>query len=96
MQGIVVRFNQDRGFGFIYSDEVKRRVFFHISEFSGAQTPVVNQTVTFDLIPDKRPGQPYKATNVVAAAPVAGLDALRNGVQVTPEGTQVLVSGGAK
>jgi cold shock CspA family protein len=97
MQGTIVRFNQDRGFGFIYSDDIKRPVFFDISHFAGVKTPVVNQTVTFDLIPDYRPGHPDRATNVVAAAPLAGLEALKNGIQMTLEsGTQVSVTGGAQ
>lgn len=84
MTGTIVRFFDERGFGFIYCDELKRRVFFHISKFGGAPNPEVNQVVTFDLAPGKE-GQPDKAINVMVV-PVAGLAAL-----ATPQ-----AEGGAK
>lgn len=78
MNGHVVHFNQ-KGFGFIYSDELKRRVFFHVSTLIGAETPEINQAVTFDLTPAGKPGQPDKAVNVkvVESTVTAGIDALK-------------------
>lgn len=79
MKGIVTHWNP-RGFGFIYSDETKRRVYFHVSELTGAAAPQVNQKVTFDLAPDHYPDRPDKAVNVKIVEPTAGIDALKAGV----------------
>jgi cold shock CspA family protein len=64
MNGNVVHYNP-KGFGFIYSHELKRRIFFHISQLSGAEVTRANQRVTFDLAPAGKPGHPDKAINVV-------------------------------
>jgi len=74
MKGIVVHWNA-RGFGFIYSDETKRRVFFHVSSLTGAAAPEINQVVTFDLAGDAK-RQPDKAINVKIVSTTAGLTAL--------------------
>jgi uncharacterized membrane protein YsdA (DUF1294 family)/cold shock CspA family protein len=50
MKGVVVNFNQKKGFGFIRTPETTKDVFFHISEIKHKQIPVVGQTVEFELI----------------------------------------------
>jgi cold shock CspA family protein len=93
MQGIVVHYNGARGFGFLYSDEIKRRVFFHVTEFTGAKVPSVNQFVEFELARDKRSDKD-KAIKITVLEPTAGLDALKNGMQVTPETGTVVIKAG--
>ena len=70
LQGVVLRFMSDRGFGFLYSDKLKRRVFFHVSNFNRATDPIVGEPVTFDLAPSHKSGMPDAAVNV---NPVAGV-----------------------
>jgi cold shock CspA family protein len=62
--------HQGRKFGFVYCEELKRRVFFHFSKFRGL-IPEINQVVEFELAPG-RPGQPDKGINV---RPISNLDA---------------------
>ena len=81
MIGTVVHVNP-KGFGFTYSEDLKRRVFFHFAKFSGAPNPEVNMVVEFELAPGF-PGQPDKAINVrvVNVVQPAALDALSGGAR---------------
>ena len=51
MQGIVIWFNNQKGFGFIKSDLNESEVFVHISEVekSGLFTLLKDQKVSFDV-----------------------------------------------
>ena len=50
MKGSIVRWVDDRGFGFIASDEVKGDVFAHISKFErGYRRPQVGDSVEFQI-----------------------------------------------
>ncbi|WP_139684973.1 cold shock domain-containing protein [Vibrio tasmaniensis] len=50
MNGKIVRWVDDRGFGFINSDELKGDVFVHISKFrKGYRSPKVGDKVEFQL-----------------------------------------------
>lgn len=54
MQGSIVRWNDDRGFGFISSKEVEGDVFAHISQFKkGFRRPKVGDRVLFQLTNEK-------------------------------------------
>lgn len=54
MQGSVVRWNDDRGFGFISSEEINGDVFAHISQFKkGYRRPKVGDTVLFQVVNEK-------------------------------------------
>lgn len=79
MVGVIVHIGSGehagRKFGFIYCDELKRRVFFHFSKFRGGLTPEINQVVEFEVAPGK-PGQPDKAVNVRPVTNDAGASAL--------------------
>ncbi|MCP3933591.1 MAG: cold shock domain-containing protein [Bacteroidetes bacterium] len=54
MKGKLVRWNEDRGFGFITSTSAKGDVFIHISELKNmARKPKVGDTIFFDLVTEK-------------------------------------------
>ncbi|WP_158966111.1 cold shock domain-containing protein [Paraglaciecola sp. L3A3] len=54
MQGNIVRWNDDRGFGFISSKELKGDVFAHISQFKkGYRRPKVGDSVIFQVTIEK-------------------------------------------
>jgi cold shock CspA family protein len=67
--GVVVHWNP-KGFGFLFNDEVNRRVFFHASAWNRATEPVVGEGATFELAPSRVPGKPEAAINVT---PVGGV-----------------------
>ena len=51
MQGSIVRWDDDRGFGFISSKEIKGDVFAHISQFKkGYRRPKVGDAVLFQVV----------------------------------------------
>ncbi len=51
MKGSIVRWNDDRGFGFISSKESKGDVFAHISQFKkGCRRPKVGDSVIFNVV----------------------------------------------
>ncbi|OEF07614.1 cold shock domain-containing protein [Vibrio genomosp. F10] len=51
MQGEIVRWNDDRGFGFISSKDSKKDVFAHISQFEkGYRRPKVGDSVLFQVV----------------------------------------------
>ena len=62
-EGVVVRWNE-RGFGFLFNDEINRRIFFHVSNWNHATEPVVGDAVTFQMAPGRTPEAPYQAVNV--------------------------------
>jgi cold shock CspA family protein len=71
-RGEVARFKQ--AYGFIFCEELRRKIFFHFAEYQSAHDPVIGQAVTFELVPDdSKPNMPDKAVNVVPVQ--GGLDA---------------------
>ena len=60
--GVVVKWAAG-GYGFIFNDEINRRIFFHIRDWHRATDPVVGDEVNFELGPGK-PGKPDIAINV--------------------------------
>ena len=78
--GKVVSWRPDRQFGFIQCEELKRRIFFHSSEFKSG-IPEVGQLVEFELAPDLK-GHPEKAIKIVVSSVGvnAGANALKAGV----------------
>jgi len=49
VQGTIVSYKSERGFGFIKSANAERDIFFHISEFRHESIPELGMKVTFDL-----------------------------------------------
>ena len=53
-KGKLVRWNEERGFGFIKSPKVKGDIFIHISELKTmSREPLVNDIIFFDLVAEK-------------------------------------------
>lgn len=48
--GEVLRFDAERGFGFIGTPDGRRDIFFHIRDFQGSELPRVGQRVRFERI----------------------------------------------
>lgn len=52
-KGKLIRWNEDRGFGFIKSPDIKNDVFIHISELKKmARRPQVNDIIYFNHVTD--------------------------------------------
>jgi len=49
MQGYIIHFNKEKGYGFIDSDEHEENIFVHISEVTNADTLEQGQEVTFQI-----------------------------------------------
>jgi uncharacterized membrane protein YsdA (DUF1294 family)/cold shock CspA family protein len=54
MRGVVVRFDADRGFGFIRVKGLPRDVFVHVRDVPGRRELRVGQLVTFDAVENER------------------------------------------
>lgn len=62
-QGEIIRWLDDKGFGFISVDGSKGEIFVHITAFpKGLARPVIGEVVMFDLVPDSK--NCFKAKNV--------------------------------
>jgi cold shock CspA family protein len=60
--GRVVVFKQ--AYGFIWCDEVGRRIFFHIADFMAPADPTIGDEVEFSLTPSRKSGFPDQAASV--------------------------------
>jgi len=49
MQGYIIHFNEEKGYGFIDSDEHEENIFVHISEVTNTDTLEQGQEVTFQI-----------------------------------------------
>jgi len=63
MQGYIVNFNKEKGYGFIRSEKQEENIFVHISKVKNAKTLEQGQEVTFDIKKTKRG---LSAFNVIA------------------------------
>jgi len=66
--GTVVRWEADRGFGFIRSPQTDADVFFHVRDFRGPGTPQVGMAVRYEEIHVGGKGPRAMAVSAVAAA----------------------------
>jgi cold shock CspA family protein len=64
MIGIVQKFSQLKGFGFLLQD-FKTTRFFHVSSWNSDIAPKSGMRVTFDLAPSLKPAMPEQAVNIV-------------------------------
>ena len=54
MKGKLIRWNENRGFGFIKSSDINDDIFIHISELETmSRRPLVNDVIYFSVIKDK-------------------------------------------
>jgi cold shock CspA family protein len=77
-EGVVLRW-LPAGFGFLYTQEISRKVFFHIRDWNQVLEPVVGDRVRFEMAASRIPGRPDAAINVTLIH--AGADALAGGVR---------------
>ena len=83
-QGRVVRWEAERGFGFILSASTQEKVFFHIRDFRGAPEPLLQMQVEYEEIHVGSKGRRAMAVRPVGAASAAGV-ASASGAQPRPE-----------
>ncbi|NQZ50716.1 MAG: cold shock domain-containing protein [Moritella sp.] len=70
MQGKIVRWNDDRGFGFISVNGMKGDVFAHISQFKkGYRRPINGDSVLFEIAVEKDK-QNAKSISLVGVQPI--------------------------
>lgn len=63
MQGFIIYFNEEKGYGFIRTDEYEENVFVHISELQNTNDLTQGQEVEFQV---KRTEKGLNAINVIA------------------------------
>ena len=69
MQGRIIRWNDERGFGFISSKDCNDDVFAHISQFKkGYRRPKVGELVVFEVVLEKGK-QSAKSISLVGVKP---------------------------
>ena len=80
--GTIIKWNSERGFGFVRADANHRNYFIHIRAWrNDAFPPIVGQQVAFELGADDKDPDKLKAINVrLVPSVVAGVDALTAGV----------------
>ena len=65
MQGYIVHFNEEKGYGFIRTDEHEENIFVHLSEVTNADELEQGQEVEFNI---KKTKKGLSATHVVAGS----------------------------
>ncbi len=65
-QGKIIKWLDDKGYGFVAADGANEQVFVHISAFpKGQERPLVDEVVTFEIAKDQKKGlQAYNVTYV--------------------------------
>ncbi len=71
-QGVLVDWNDERGFGFISPSAEGSRVFAHVSAFPRGQRPVRGCEVTYAVLRDERNRARASEVRYVADVPAAG------------------------
>ena len=67
MNGVVQKFLPLQGYGWILAD-FKTRLFFHVSQWCGSAQPQIGESVIFEIILPRKPGQHNQAVNVTPVA----------------------------
>lgn len=64
-QGVIVKWFDEKGYGFIKSDDVAEQIFVHISAFPSAQSkPKIDEPVTFEIVEGTKGRQAYNVLYV--------------------------------
>jgi len=81
IKGTIIKWNDDKGFGFITPNTTDKQVFIHISAFNNrSRRPEINQEVTYSLTTDKNGRtRAEKATLPGDKLPLPGDKLHRNG-----------------
>ncbi|MDQ5948434.1 MAG: hypothetical protein QG651_928 [Pseudomonadota bacterium] len=70
-RGRLIRWNDEKGFGFVESNIEKNGIFLHISALKGmSRRPVVNDVITYELLSENKKIRAINAT-------IEGVDAIR-------------------
>lgn len=70
-RGRLIRWNDEKGFGFVESDIEKNGIFLHISALKGIRRrPVVNDVITYELLSENKKLRAINAT-------IEGVEAIR-------------------
>ncbi len=86
MQGKILSYTEERGYGFISNPtNFRQRIFFHLSKWTSEVAPAIGQIVDFELGPGSKPGL-QQAVNIVL---VEG-SALTKSEPVTSEAEKIL------
>lgn len=83
--GVVVHWSE-KGYGFLFNDEVNRRVFFHASAWNRATDPEVGEEATFQFAPGQIKSKPNIAVNVTPTGKRIPLCGPKTAVTVTEVG----------
>lgn len=82
-QGSLIKWNADRGFGFIKARDSGIEVFAHISEFPrSGRTPQIGDTLHFDIATDQNGRKQAKA--VAYDMPLSGAELTPSRIEGTP------------
>ena len=78
-EGVVLHWS-GKGYGFLFNDEIGRRIFFHVKDWNRAIEPVAKERVIFELQPSRTAGKPDVAVNVTPIGEnTAGVTSLAGG-----------------
>ena len=56
-KGHIVKWHDEKGFGFIKCQDLSEEIFFHISQYKGRQRPEINEQVVFALGKNRQAGE---------------------------------------
>lgn len=94
LTGTITRWQDEKGFGFIQSEQSNKELFFHISDyrasFSNQQRPTLQENVIFELGTDKK-GQPC-AKNVQQASFVQKRQQQRQAVRQAKQTNEIAIN----
>jgi cold shock protein len=77
MRGVIVKFFDGRGFGFVRPDDGESDVFFHVKnrvDLPYGVTPGAQDEVEFDIIADPKNGKPMAANVRLKACEIADVE----------------------
>lgn len=90
LTGTITRWQDEKGFGFIQSEQSNKELFFHISDYRAKERPTLQENVVFELGTDKK-GQPC-AKNVQQASFVQKRQQQRQAVRQAKQTNELAIN----